>query len=78
MTTTFMHRTLVCGCLIAAALAASGWGAPARAEAPAVAAPAANTLGPQELVENSAKRMLEELDAHRDRKSTRLNSSHRH
>ena len=39
------------------------------ADPPAPAAPApvanANTLGPQELVENSAKRMLTELDAHR-------------
>jgi len=35
-------------------------GAPA-----ATAAGAANTLGPQELVEDSAKRMLAELDAHR-------------
>ncbi len=36
--------------------------------APAASAPAAapNTLGPQELVEDSAKRMLAELDAHRD------------
>jgi phospholipid transport system substrate-binding protein len=39
------------------------------ADPPAPAAPApvanANTLSPQELVENSAKRMLTELDAHR-------------
>jgi phospholipid transport system substrate-binding protein len=39
------------------------------ADPPAPPAPApvanANTLGPQELVENSAKRMLQELDAHR-------------
>jgi phospholipid transport system substrate-binding protein len=35
--------------------------------APSAPAPAApNTLGPQELVEDSAKRMLAELDAHRD------------
>ncbi len=36
--------------------------------APAATAPtgAPNTLGPQELVEDSAKRMLAELDAHRD------------
>ncbi|HLN48612.1 MAG TPA: ABC transporter substrate-binding protein [Steroidobacteraceae bacterium] len=34
--------------------------------APATAAPeAANTLGPQELIEDSARRMLAELDAHR-------------
>jgi phospholipid transport system substrate-binding protein len=42
--------------------------APAAAGAPAPAAPGAaapNTLGPQELVENSAKRMLAELDKNR-------------
>jgi phospholipid transport system substrate-binding protein len=43
--------------------------APAAAAAPATAAPAsappANTMGPQELVENSAKRMLAELDKNR-------------
>ena len=33
--------------------------------APAAAAPSANTMGPQELVENSAKRMLAELDKNR-------------
>ena len=40
----------------------------AASSAPAAAAPSAapNTLGPQELVEDSAKRMLAELDAHRD------------
>jgi phospholipid transport system substrate-binding protein len=32
---------------------------------PAAPAPAASNLGPQELVENSAKRMLDELDANR-------------
>jgi phospholipid transport system substrate-binding protein len=35
------------------------------AEAPAVPTAAPSTLGPQELVENSAKRMLVELDANR-------------
>lgn len=35
------------------------------AEAPAVPTAAPSTLGPQELVENSAKRMLQELDANR-------------
>jgi phospholipid transport system substrate-binding protein len=39
--------------------------APAPATAPAAGAPAPNTLGPQELVESSAKRMLGELDANR-------------
>ncbi len=38
---------------------------PAAANAPAAPAAAPNTLGPQELVENSAKRMLAELDANR-------------
>jgi phospholipid transport system substrate-binding protein len=48
------------------ALILSGGGAIAVADtpAPAPAAPSA-TLGPQELVENSAKRMLTELDANR-------------
>jgi phospholipid transport system substrate-binding protein len=35
------------------------------APAPAASAPPANTMGPQELVENSAKRMLAELDKNR-------------
>jgi phospholipid transport system substrate-binding protein len=35
------------------------------ADAPAVPTAAPSTLGPQELVENSAKRMLQELDANR-------------
>ncbi len=35
------------------------------ADAPAVATAAPSSLGPQELVENSAKRMLQELDANR-------------
>ena len=35
------------------------------ATAPAATAPPANTMGPQELVENSAKRMLAELDKNR-------------
>ena len=38
---------------------------PAASPAPSGAAPPANTLGPQELVENSAKRMLAELDKNR-------------
>jgi len=37
----------------------------APAAAPAATAPPANTMGPQELVENSAKRMLAELDKNR-------------
>jgi phospholipid transport system substrate-binding protein len=55
--------------LTAVALAAGAGGAYAQAPAPAPAAgaPAAapNNLGPQELVESSAKRMLGELDANR-------------
>jgi phospholipid transport system substrate-binding protein len=42
-----------------------GTGGAYAAEAPAAPAAAASTLGPQELVENSAKRMLVELDANR-------------
>jgi phospholipid transport system substrate-binding protein len=45
-----------------AAIMASGAYA---AEAPAAPAAAQSTLGPQETVENSAKRMLQELDANR-------------
>jgi phospholipid transport system substrate-binding protein len=51
-----------------ATLVAGGGGAAyAQAQAPAqgAAAPAPNTLGPQELVQESAKRMLDELDANR-------------
>src|ERR1700719_5378118 len=40
-------------------------GAAYAADTPAVPTAAPNTLGPQELVENSAKRMLVELDANR-------------
>jgi phospholipid transport system substrate-binding protein len=39
--------------------------APASTAAPPATAPPVNTLGPQELVENSAKRMLAELDKNR-------------
>ncbi len=51
-------------------LLACGMAAMAQAQTPVAApetasAPAPNTLGPQELVENSAKRMLVELDANR-------------
>ncbi|MGO9513497.1 MAG: phospholipid-binding protein MlaC [Steroidobacteraceae bacterium] len=57
-------------CLVAAAAVklagAQAPGAPTTAAAPSSApAAASNTLGPQELVEDSAKRMLVELDAHR-------------
>jgi phospholipid transport system substrate-binding protein len=47
------------------ALAAGAGGAHAQAPAQAAGATAPNTLGPQQLVEDSAKRMLGELDANR-------------
>jgi phospholipid transport system substrate-binding protein len=50
---------------ILAALAVMGACATYAAEAPAVPTAAPSTLGPQELVENSAKRMLVELDKNR-------------
>src|SRR6202795_1557121 len=50
---------------ILAALAAIMAGGAYAAEAPAAPAAAQSTLGPQETVENSAKRMLQELDANR-------------
>jgi phospholipid transport system substrate-binding protein len=46
-------------------LFAIGTGAAYATDAPATATAAPSTLGPQELVENSAKRMLVELDANR-------------
>jgi phospholipid transport system substrate-binding protein len=60
----------LCAATLCAALALGGVAAaqsPAAGNAPAGAPAAApNTLGPQQLVEDSAKRMLTELDAHRD------------
>ncbi len=57
---------LILGCLVAVGAFAA---APSPAQAPATAAnpsaAPANTLGPQQLVEDSAKRMLVELDANR-------------
>jgi phospholipid transport system substrate-binding protein len=50
---------------VLAMLFAIGTGAAYAADAPAAPTGAASTLGPQELVENSAKRMLVELDANR-------------
>jgi phospholipid transport system substrate-binding protein len=63
MTTFKLHRSInlrnsTVAMVLAFAAATGTW---AQAPAPAPA----NTLGPQELVENSAKRMLAELDAHR-------------
>ncbi len=58
---------LTCCGLAAAAGAQAPAGAPASGTAPAASTPAAaaNTLGPQQTVEDSAKRMLTELDANR-------------
>ena len=53
-------RWTVAGCLSLAALAAA-----IVAQAQSAPAPVANTLGPEQLVEDSAKRMLTELDANR-------------
>jgi phospholipid transport system substrate-binding protein len=61
---TAVHTAIAC-CLSFVAL---GLGASAQAQAPAAppaTAPPANTMNPQELVENSAKRMLAELDKNR-------------
>jgi phospholipid transport system substrate-binding protein len=63
---TFISRitaAVVTGVALAAAV--GGGQAQAQPTAPAAAAPAPNTLGPQELVQQSAKRMLDELDANR-------------
>jgi len=51
---------------IACCLSLMALGLTAAAQAPAAAPAAVNTLGPQELVENSAKRMLAELDKNRE------------
>jgi len=61
---TALRTAIACGLsLMALGLAASAQAqAPA---APAATAPPANTMSPQELVENSAKRMLAELDKNR-------------
>jgi len=63
------HARLALVLLMVAAGALGAIRAQAQAPGTASSAPAAaapNTLGPQELVEDSAKRMLAELDAHRD------------
>jgi phospholipid transport system substrate-binding protein len=59
-------RAIAC-CLsfLAVGLAATAEAQAPPAPAPAASAPPANTMGPQELVENSAKRMLAELDKNR-------------
>ncbi len=51
--------------LIAAAWIAAGGAAAAPAPAAAPAAAPASSLGPEQIVQDSAKRMLNELDAHR-------------
>jgi phospholipid transport system substrate-binding protein len=63
----FVSGITAAAAAMALALAAGAGVAHAQAQAPAQAAgaPAPNTLGPQELVESSAKRMLTELDANR-------------
>jgi phospholipid transport system substrate-binding protein len=70
MITPTPRAAAVCAATLCAALTLGGAAAaqsPAAGNAPAgTAAPAPNTLGPQQLVEDSAKRMLTELDAHRD------------
>jgi phospholipid transport system substrate-binding protein len=72
MTTIPANRSTAASRAIACCLSflALGLAATAEAQAPATPAPAAsappaNTMGPQELVENSAKRMLAELDKNR-------------
>jgi phospholipid transport system substrate-binding protein len=59
-------RAIAC-CLsfLALGLAATAEAQAPATPAPAASAPPANTMGPQELVENSAKRMLAELDKNR-------------
>ena len=59
----FTSRRLLA--LLATGAMALAAAAVTQAQAPTAAAAAVNTLGPQELVENSAKRMLAELDANR-------------
>ncbi|HEX3845788.1 MAG TPA: ABC transporter substrate-binding protein [Steroidobacteraceae bacterium] len=57
--------SLIAACALAILTAAGPLGAAAAAEAPAAPTAAPSSAGPQELVENSAKRMLTELDANR-------------
>ncbi|HEX4241619.1 MAG TPA: ABC transporter substrate-binding protein [Steroidobacteraceae bacterium] len=60
-----MMRTTIAACALAILTVAGPLGAAAAADTPAAPAAAASSAGPQELVENSAKRMLTELDANR-------------
>jgi phospholipid transport system substrate-binding protein len=65
MNTTVVNRSAMIRWTLSL-LVACGLAAAAQAQAPAAAPSAApNTLGPEQLVENSAKRMLTELDANR-------------
>jgi phospholipid transport system substrate-binding protein len=61
--TTNMKRSTIARWTMACCLSLSALGLTAAAQAQA--APAPNTLGPEQLVEDSAKRMLTELDANR-------------
>jgi phospholipid transport system substrate-binding protein len=63
--TAALRAIACCLAFMAQGLAATAGAQAPPATAPAAAAPPANTLGPQELVENSAKRMLAELDKNR-------------
>jgi phospholipid transport system substrate-binding protein len=63
--TVALRAIACCLSIMALALAATAQAQAPPAPAPAASAPPANTMGPQELVENSAKRMLAELDKNR-------------
>jgi phospholipid transport system substrate-binding protein len=65
MKTTNMKRSTIARWTMACCLSLSALGLTAAAQAQAQPAPAPNTLGPEQLVEDSAKRMLTELDANR-------------
>jgi len=71
MKTILAIRSTAASSAIACCLSFMALGLAATAEAqappatPAATAPPANTMGPQELIENSAKRMLAELDKNR-------------
>jgi phospholipid transport system substrate-binding protein len=61
---TVINRRMTAALALGVALAAGGI-APSRADTPAVATAPPSTLGPAQLVDASAKRMLAELDANR-------------
>jgi phospholipid transport system substrate-binding protein len=60
-----LNRSAIARWTIAACLSLAALGVAAAAHAQPAPAPVANTLGPEQLVEDSAKRMLTELDANR-------------